>query len=361
MIYFILILLMAILALTEVYPSQRKIMTGTGVLFVIFFIVFASIRKDTGPDYGSYKQLWAETFETDTYDKGTEPVYYYLVYFLKFILGVPFQSLLLVFALISITLKYYTIVKYSPYVFLSLLIYYNISFLNQDFGQIRQGLATGITTFSIAFIIDKKPLKFLLLLLLATGIHYTAFIFLLLYPLANMRVSFFVMVFIWIGAFLFSNFFLGFETFLSYVGGKLFPEINAKAFIYLTEEIYSKRLGFTPGMVLRFVNLFIIYQAIKPVIEVKERNVSRLLVNAYFIGGILFFVFNFNAIFATRFSFYFNCMDMLALPLGVQAIQSRTFRYVALGYLLLYVTYNVFLLVNVTEGSMLIPYKSIFE
>jgi hypothetical protein len=352
---------MAILALIEVYPAQKRLMVVTGILFVVFLIVFAAIRKDTGPDYGSYKQLWADTFETDTYDKGTEPIYYFLVYFLKFTLGVPFQALIILFALISISLKYHSIVKYSPYVFLSLLIYYNISFLNQDFGQIRQGLATGITTFSIAYIIDKNPIKFLLLVLIATGIHYTAFIFLLLYPLSNMRVSFVAMVFIWIGAFLFSNSFNAFETLLSFIGSKLFPEINAKAFIYLTEEVYSKRLGFTPGMVLRFVNLFIIYQAIKPVIENKDRNISRLLVNSYFIGGILFFMLNFNAIFATRFSFYFNCMDMLALPLGVQAIQSRTLRYVALGYLLLYVSYNVYLLVNVTEGSMLIPYKSIFE
>jgi len=148
---------------------------------------------------------------------------------------------------------------------------------------------------------------------------------------------------------------------LAYVGSVLFPELNSKIFIYLTDEMYSKRLGFTPGMSLRFVNLAIMYLAVKPEEHNTERNLSRILVNSYFIGGCIFFLLNILAIFAARSSVYFTVIDFIALPLALQAISSRPIRYLVAFYIFLYVLYNIYLLINVTEGSMLVPYKTIFE
>ena len=166
---------------------------------------------------------------------------------------------------------------------------------------------------------------------------------------------------IWVAAFGLSYLFTAFENLLAYIGAVLFPELNSKIFIYLTDEIYSKRLGFTPGMSLRFVNLAIMYLAVIPEQHNSERNLPRILVNSYFIGGCIFFLLNILAIFAARTSVYFTVIDFIALPLALQAIKSRPLRYAVAFYLFLYVVYNIYLLINVTEGSMLVPYKTVFE
>jgi hypothetical protein len=361
MIYYIITAVFICFALLELYPVKRNLIFGVAALATVFLILFAAIRKHTGPDYGSYLILWNDAYATDPYDRSNEPFYFYLQYVLKFVFGLEFQSLIICFAVLSISLKFRAIQKWSPYFFVSLLLYFNISFLNQDFGQIRQGLATSITILSIQYVLEKRFRPFLLTVLLATSVHYTAIIFLLLYPLANIRLKLHAMMLIWLAAFGLSYFFTAFETLLAYVGSVLFPELNSKIFIYLTDEMYSKRLGFTPGMSLRFVNLAIMYLAVKPEEHNTERNLSRILVNSYFIGGCIFFLLNILAIFAARSSVYFTVIDFIALPLALQAISSRPIRYLVAFYIFLYVLYNIYLLINVTEGSMLVPYKTIFE
>lgn len=361
MIYYVIAAVFICFALLELYPVKRNLIFGVASLATLLLIIFAAIRKHTGPDYGSYLILWNDALTSDPYDRSTEPFYFFLQYLLKFILGQEYQSIIVFFAVISISLKFRAIQKWSPYFFVSLLLYFNISFLNQDFGQIRQGLATSITILSIQYVIDRRFWPFLITILLATSVHYTAIIFLLLYPLANIRLKLHAMMLIWLAAFGLSYFFTAFENILAYIGSVLFPELNSKIFIYLTDEIYSKRLGFTPGMSLRFVNLAIIYLAIIPEQNNTERNLPRILLNSYFIGGCIFFLLNILAIFAARISVYFTVIDFIALPLALQAIKSRPLRYVVAFYLFLYVLYNIYLLINVTEGSMLVPYKTIFE
>jgi hypothetical protein len=361
MIYYVIIWVLATLAALELYPTKRSLMVGFAALAAIFLILFAALRKHTGPDYGSYLLIWNDAHPSDPYDRATEPLYFYVQYVLKFVFGFEYQSIIALFAIVSVSLKFRAIQKWSPFVFVSLLVYFNISYLNQDFGQIRQGLATSITILAIQYVIDRRFFPFLGCVLLAASVHYTAIVFLLLYPLANMRLSLRSMVLIWIIAFGISYFFTAFESILAYVGAVLFPELNSKIFIYLTDEVYSKRLGFTPGMSLRFINLAIMYLAVYRVQEPSTPHLSRVLINAYFIGGCIFFLFNIMAIFAARISVYFTVIDFIALPLGLMAITSRQLRYAVAGYILLYVIYNVYLLINVTEGTMLVPYKTVFE
>ena len=54
---------------------------------------------------------------------------------------------------------------------------------------LRQSVAMAIILFSLKFIYDRKLLKFLLLVLLATLFHQSALVFLIVYPLYNLKVT----------------------------------------------------------------------------------------------------------------------------------------------------------------------------
>lgn len=61
--------------------------------------------------------------------------------------------------------------------------------LSFDFTILRQALAVSITAWSFDFLINRKPVKFFLIVLLAACFHKTALIMLLIYPLLDKKIE----------------------------------------------------------------------------------------------------------------------------------------------------------------------------
>lgn len=95
------------------------------------------------------------------------------------------------FILIILCLPYFYFVakhiyKYSNNYLISIIVFISMYYLF-SFYLIKQCIAIGILVFSYQYIIEKKPLKFLLTVLVATFIHKMSLIFLLAYPFANKK------------------------------------------------------------------------------------------------------------------------------------------------------------------------------
>ena len=75
----------------------------------------------------------------------------------------------------------FLIYKYSSKPWLSLWIYIMWGYYVAGFNVIRQSMGISIVCFAIPFIIKKKPIKFLAIILLASWFHKTMSVFLLLY------------------------------------------------------------------------------------------------------------------------------------------------------------------------------------
>jgi len=86
------------------------------------------------------------------------------------VIGVPFIASVM-----------YLIYKYSKYpiisVFLFIALYYLYSFF-----LLRQVIAIGIIVFSYKFILEKKPIKFIILVMIAVLFHKSAWLFIFAYP-----------------------------------------------------------------------------------------------------------------------------------------------------------------------------------
>lgn len=89
------------------------------------------------------------------------------------VIGVPFIASIM-----------YLIYKYSKYplvsVFLFIALYYLYSFF-----LLRQVIAIGIVVFSYKYILEKKPIRFVLLVMLAVLFHKSAWLFIFAYPVCR--------------------------------------------------------------------------------------------------------------------------------------------------------------------------------
>lgn len=102
--------------------------------------------------------------------------------------------LLLVTGVIILRSHFFFIKKYSQIIWFSIFLFITVFFYNSLF-VLRQHLALAILLFSIPYIIERKPLKFLIVILIAFLFHQTALFFILLYFLYPIKLNFKSLVF----------------------------------------------------------------------------------------------------------------------------------------------------------------------
>lgn len=92
-----------------------------------------------------------------------------------------FQIYLAIVGIPYIFCVFYFINKHSKHILLSTIIFLSLYYL-YSFFLLRQVIAMGILLLSYDFLKDKKPLKFVITVLIATLFHQTAIVFLFAYP-----------------------------------------------------------------------------------------------------------------------------------------------------------------------------------
>lgn len=100
-----------------------------------------------------------------------------------------FNFFLTCVSLITIPLVVVSVAKLSKKPFLSLLIFIAFDYYASYFCLIRQSIAYSLCIFSFLCIQNKKPVKFILLVLLAAQFHKSAYIFLPAYWIANIKMN----------------------------------------------------------------------------------------------------------------------------------------------------------------------------
>ena len=133
------------------------------------------------------EKSWTEVFLLDNYynyEKG------YLI--LNKLIGSIFpniQFFLAVVAFLSLAPIFYVIYKKSVSPVFSILVYMGLSPFLLTYSGLRQSIAIAMCFLSIIYIERKRILPFICIILLATTIHTSALVFLLAYPLYQIRFS----------------------------------------------------------------------------------------------------------------------------------------------------------------------------
>lgn len=171
--YGILIIFLIIATLSYDKIFDRKQIIIIGLIFIIGLILCTGLRTaGADPDYDNYKATYISNYSER---EGIE----FSVLFINNLgnkLGFSYIFLFIVYALLSIPIKYFAIKKYATYPIYSLCVWLSFSFILHDMIQIRVSVAAGILLWMIPAYQSKKYIRFILLWILAIMFHKSAII-----------------------------------------------------------------------------------------------------------------------------------------------------------------------------------------
>lgn len=172
-IYLIVLFALAILAFLG-RATMSSIWDWIGILILV---VFAGGRVYTGADYLSYQLIYQGDYQPGQVERG-----YLLIQNFMNMIHVPFNAFLMLWAACSLVLYCLFVRQYFRPAIIPIAYYYCRFFFLRDMGQIRAAMVCSICMLSIAFIVKRKPIPFIIIVAGASLIHVSALFFLLAYP-----------------------------------------------------------------------------------------------------------------------------------------------------------------------------------
>ena len=178
---------------------------------LIILILIAGLRFRLGEDTINYIYMFYYDFpdlynlDIDTFLSSGQPPLWILLNSIVKTLGGRFFVVQLIQAAIFnfLMLKYFK--KHSPYPFACTTLYFLWRYQWFSMVVMKYAIALSIISFAIDFFIDKKYLKGLLLIIVATGFHQASIVLIIVPFLLFLRLNLFGLVFL-MGAFLFGAF-----------------------------------------------------------------------------------------------------------------------------------------------------------
>lgn len=287
---------------------------------IIVLILLAGLRFQSGLDYSAYINIFKNANSIFNIFKISkiEPGFNFLAWLNNFIFKTPF-TLFFFIALVSIIIKTNFIKKYTPYIFIAFFYYYSFIFHNSEMGQISNSLAIAILLLSIKYIRKRNFKKFLLIVLIATSIHYSAIVFMMAYLVNYIKLNKKTLLILFIISLIIGMFNL--NSFLLNILNKL-PEISpvSKAIRYLKIGKRTQRRGIGGLEILRFTIILFNIIFYKKV-PFYYKNKYRLIFKLYFVGILIFFALNSNAIFSRRFARPFMFLEGLILTYNIYSLK----------------------------------------
>jgi hypothetical protein len=216
-------------------------------------ILIISLRGgNVDNDYQSYKEL----FSQKGFDIRVEPTFLLIKYVVSTLLGNRFIYLIIIYAFLAVTIKFYGIIKISEFWFFSILIYLSNVFIIQDMTQIRAAVCSSILLLSIIPLKNKNNLGFFLLATLACLFHFSGLIIFLFWFLDTEKLNrkFWVLVipFCYI-AFLF-------HLNASMVSKLIpIPTVQAKLNVYFLLQESSKAIKVNVFSILILIRVVLVY------------------------------------------------------------------------------------------------------
>lgn len=339
-----------ILVYSMLRRSRVKINLSLATILLILPILFvATIRWNVGTDYSNYLSyfkhmgyinLWSELVLS------REPLYLLLNYVtFKLFFGAEW-SIFMIVGLMTYYLIIKTLVNFknTSILFFGTFVFLMVFYI-ETYNLMRQMLALSIVFYSFIYLIDKKPVKYFVLIILASAIHNSAIIALLFYLfnfLHNTKFIKKIYVFLIILSPLFIDYILSFLK-------------NIPLLSFYFEKFDLNFIGYGFGFI---IELFpIIYTIILFTFFSKQKNYIPLVYIALL--SIPFRFVAYYQIYAMRMLWYSLVVQLLLVPLVIIDIKNKNLKIiVSLSYILIYVIYFIYMYVILNMGPAY-PYQSI--
>lgn len=204
------------------------------IFFCLFFLILSLRGIYIGNDTANYKFYFEEYSKLSFWEifnrKGD--VIYILVNWLISRFTDNYQIFLSIMASLTLIPVYKQYACDRKYSFLKIILFMNMSVFVMFFSGLRQSLAIAVGVIAYEFVKNKKPIWFLLMSFIASGLHHSGFMTFLLYPIYYLRLrkkNLFLIIPVFIFTFVFNKQIFTFLTMLAYkvLGGKYDVGISA--------------------------------------------------------------------------------------------------------------------------------------
>jgi len=358
--YMIILSISSIMLFYDVFRKEKSEFLMTELIIIcimVYIIIIASIRSGIGADFYSYSTMFdrvprlGDGVISHAKSNHGEIGFHFLNSFLKTIgLDNPAYMFLL-YAAIPVLLNYNSLKKYNQkYFYTAFFVYICLFFFGREMAQIRQGMSTAISLFSIRYIYQKELKRFIFFTGLASLFHISSVVFLPVYFIANREYKVWVYLLLFMIGILFSRFNLA--SLIS-----RFDLFDIRGFGYLEGERYTGRISFfSTEFIRRLVPLILSILGYK-----RLRCASKyyvLIFNIYFLGFVLFVSLMSAHIYATRITVPYLFVEVIIYSYFLLVLRNR---YLKLLYQVIILMGGLLFIIYlfVSRSYNYLPYKSI--
>jgi len=289
---------------------KREKTDSVFVWLVFLCLAFvATFRYGVGTDFFSYykSENWINRFQEGDYN---DPGFTLFSILCSLLFGNINGAITIGAALLTVFLFVFTISKRTDNFLLSILLFILTGVFTGMFNGVRQYLATAILFAGYHFIIEKKPIKWFLVVLVAATFHITALLMVFVYFVCNLNCNWkLVGMYFAVAVILL----FAYEPLFNLIGALKQDEIDTND-EYMTNSVNLFRVAVqcVPLLLLLFVNTN----------KINEDKEARFLFNICLLNAALA-VAAMNSAYLSRFWIYTSCFQVLMYPKIVSKMKAE--------------------------------------
>ncbi|WPU95799.1 EpsG family protein [Mucilaginibacter sabulilitoris] len=360
MIYIVIFFFLAFTSLLDLVVTSKVIRYGFLLCTFIILAIVAGMRWEVGPDWESYHSFFVdyEQYRDGVYINMLEPGYTFLNGLIKAI-GGNYTTFLFFIAILTIGLKYSIFTRHPRITFVVIFFYY--CYYLADVASTRQFTSLSITLLSSIFIIKRRPVLFVLCVILATSIHISSIAFLAAYWIYHKNFSKRTLAIVLCGTFV-----LGFLNVSGLMLGKVIgllgsSSIYAEKLLKYSESGVDSTVGnpyisFLLGALKRAVIIpFLFYYRER--IDSKDHDIYRGYLNLLIMGNAIYFLFIISFPEVTRLSVSYLYFEIFLLGFALISIKDRNLKMVVFLLMILFGGFRLYSFMA-PYMNLYIPYKT---
>lgn len=294
-----------------------------GLLLIVMGLRHYTVGVDIGQYINNYNNYYTlQDLSLDIF-KNDEYGFYFFNIILKKI-GIGNQGYIFIMSLIMILFFWNFYYKYSKNMFLSIFLHLTIGLFTMSMSGIRQTIAIGFVLVAFHYMIERKPIKFVILVFLAYTFHNSAIVFLPVYFLRNFRINQrngTILVLI-------SSSLLIFRKLLVPIMEKFIPSR------YSGYSLLSNAYPINPLLVLIAIMIPLVCLIFWDRIDRLESEEKELYSILFILSclNIVFNILSLNSNLIGRVSFYFVPFNMVLIPNVISIIKDKKLRIIGIYF-----------------------------
>lgn len=313
--------------------------------FIQLFLFLGLRAIDVGIDLKNYFLLYDQCKGyslSSALNINYEKAYIIYTYFISRVIDDK-QIFLIITAFITLIGQFYVIKKYSKNYFLSVFIFMTFQFYIYNFYLLRQAIALSILLLSIKFIEERKLFIFLLMITLATLFHTSAFLFVIIYFLYDVKIDSKKLLIIF-------GTIVAITLFGDYILNLIFK------YIYSEYELRNNLGGgYSYFIILMFI--LIIATLVKKKLFIEEKN--NILWYNILVVSILIQTLALKLSIASRMNIYYTFSLVIIIPNMLNIFKDKKIK--DIGQILVMFLLIIFFIISIQNTTIYQPYHFFWD